>query len=265
MNRNIEFIKEKCIGCFKCRQVCPFNVIEYIEGKPRLNPNKICLKCMHCAAICPVGAISYDGKNAVVNDEFPELTKEFPDLLEAHLMKRRSYRHFKAEPVNRESLEHALKIACWAPSAKNEHPTKYVIVDKKETIDKIMKIILSFAEKHHELDMIVKEYQEGNNPIMGNAPTLLLAYAPNHSINPIGDTTLKLYTAELILQSKGIGSCWAGYLTRLSNSIPELKELFDLPEGNSFVGALMLGYPDHKVEQYDTIPERIKKQDIKWL
>lgn len=265
MNKSIEFIKDKCISCSKCRQVCPFNVIEYIEGKPRLNPDKVCLKCMHCAIICPVGAVQYNGENAVLERDVPELTEEFPELLEVHLMKRRSYRHFKTQPVDRECLEHALQIASWAPSAKNEHPTKYIIVDNKQTIDKIMKIILEFAEKNHELDLIVKEYQEGNNPVMGNAPTLLLAYAPANAINPIVDSTLKLYTAELILQAKGIGSCWAGYLTRLSNSIPELKELFDLPEGNTFVAALMLGYPDYNVEHYDAVPERIKKQDIRWL
>ncbi|MBE6033623.1 MAG: hypothetical protein E7222_02865 [Clostridiales bacterium] len=264
MNKNIEFDKEKCIGCFMCRQVCPFNVIEFIEERPALNPGKSCLQCMHCAVVCPAEAISYNGKNPVIDKRNRTLPEDFTESLESHLMSRRSYRHFTNQPVSREILEHALQVACWAPSAKNQHLTKYIIVDKKEVIAQIMETILEFAKDHSDLDIIVKEYEEGNNPVMGNAPTLLLAYSSDSAINPVGDGTLKLYTAELLLQAQGVGSCWAGYLTRLSNRIPKLRKLFDLPEGSSFIGALMLGYPE-KLENYEKIPERVKKQEIKWL
>ncbi|MFV0518251.1 MAG: nitroreductase family protein [Aminipila sp.] len=254
---------DKCSGCLECVKVCPFTVIDVEMDKPKVKDNKSCLKCMHCAATCHMDAITSDGKKAVLDREKKELPEDFPQLLEEHILARRSFRHFKEEPVNREILEHAIELACWAPSAKNEQGTKYIVVDKKETIKYIMDEIIKFAKETGAIPEIVSEYARGNNPVMGTAPTLLLAYAPNTNINPLGDTFIKLTTIELMLQSQGIGTCFAGYLMRLANGVPALKELFMLPENNSFYGALMMGYPEN--EDYSKIPERVIRQDIRWI
>lgn len=259
----IKINNEKCIGCLKCVEVCPFTVLDVVDGKPKLNEKKNCLRCMHCAATCEVSAITYGEESAVLEKEIKKLPENFAEMLENHIMARRSYRHFDSTPVDRGVLEGALKAACWAASAKNQQGTKYVVVDTREVIDKIMEDILTFARETGAIPEVVAECERGNNPIMGNAPTLLLAYAPEADVNPLGDTFLKLASIELLLQAQGIGSCFGGYLARLSNNVPVLKELFALPEGNSFYGALMLGYP--KGENYSRIPERLQRQEIKWL
>ena len=41
----------KCVGCGACVVVCPFNCLEYMEGKPRLV--KECRMCGLCAQVCP--------------------------------------------------------------------------------------------------------------------------------------------------------------------------------------------------------------------
>lgn len=41
----------KCVGCGACVIVCPFNCLEYTEGKPRLV--KECKNCGICAQVCP--------------------------------------------------------------------------------------------------------------------------------------------------------------------------------------------------------------------
>ena len=42
---------EKCIGCGTCVIVCPFNCLEYVEGKPSLV--KECKVCGICPQVCP--------------------------------------------------------------------------------------------------------------------------------------------------------------------------------------------------------------------
>ncbi|MFX1345754.1 MAG: FAD-dependent oxidoreductase [Promethearchaeota archaeon] len=63
-----EVLEEKCIGCGKCEDVCPYKAIELIEvtkefedlnikvTKSNINP-AVCKGCGTCAATCQVGAI----------------------------------------------------------------------------------------------------------------------------------------------------------------------------------------------------------------
>lgn len=263
-NIMITIDKDKCTGCLTCLSVCPFTVLEEAEGKPRLAEGKGCLKCMHCAAACPEGAISFGEKDAIMQRALPHMTEGFSESLKDHILTRRSYRHFSSKQVDRNLIKEALELAAWAPSAKNQHPTKWMIVDDGEVIKQIMEHILRFAEENNISPEIISEYAIGNNVVMGTAPTLLLAYAPDFAISPETDTAIAMTTAELYLQSKGIGTCWAGYLKRMCNAIPEIQELLPkLPANHSFYGAFMMGYPQD--EEYMHIPQRLKTADIKWI
>lgn len=257
--------KEKCIGCLKCVSVCPFTVLGADEGTPKLREGKACLKCMHCAAACPENAILFNGKEAVLSEPLESLPQTFPMDLDKHILMRRSYRHFKDTPLDKAAVQHALDMASWAPSAKNQHPAKWMVINSKEVIGKIMEHILAYVKETGASPEIVSEYEEEhNNVVMGTAPTLILCYARNNAINSPADTAIAMTTAELVLQARGIGTCWAGYLTRLSNTIPEIRQLLpELPENNSFYGAFMAGYPEN--EEYLHIPDRIKRADIKWV
>lgn len=255
--------KGKCAGCLKCVKVCPFTALEEKNGKPELNQGKLCLECMHCAAVCNAQAITYGSKAAVLDREIKSAPDNFLESLENHIMTRRSYRHFKETPVDRKVLERVLETAAWSASAKNQHDTKYIVIDDKEIIKKIMDEILEFAKATGAVPEITAEYARGNNPVMGNAPTLLLAYAPDDNVNPLGDTFIKLSAVEMLLQAQNIGTCWAGYLTRLSNGVPGVKKILDIPEGSSVYGAFMMGYPDN--EEYHKIPKRLKRPEVKWL
>ncbi len=267
--------KEKCTGCLTCLSVCPFTVLEEVDGKPQLTEGKSCMACMHCAAACTEKAIFYGKQPAVLGEG--ELQKaglnekgiiapagNFSEQLKTHILKRRSYRHFSSEKVDRKLIEEALELASWAPSAKNQHPTKWIIIDDSATLEKIMGHILKYAEENNISPEIISEYAAGNNVVMGTAPTMLLAYASDYAISPETDTAIAMTTAELYLQSKGVGTCWAGYFKRMCNAVPEIKELLPkLPRAHSFYGAFMMGYP--KDEEYLHIPERIKRADIEWV
>ena len=46
----------KCIGCEKCKNVCPANAIQMKNKKPQINRKK-CITCFCCQEFCPVGAM----------------------------------------------------------------------------------------------------------------------------------------------------------------------------------------------------------------
>lgn len=259
----IKIDSNNCIGCLKCVSVCPFQVLEIKDKKPVMEEGKRCVKCLHCAAACAQKAIRLGELEGVWHEELPKLPEDFHKQLEGFLMARRSYRNFKPEPVSRELLRDVFRASAWAPSAKNQHPTRWIIVDDEEKIRTMMAHILEFVKETGVSPEIAELYERGQNVVMGNAKTLILAYARTDAINPPVDTALALHQVELLLQARGVGTCWAGYLTRMCNQVPALKEMLKLPEGCQFYAAMMAGYPDK--EEYLHIPNRQEKPEIQWL
>lgn len=256
---------EKCIRCLRCTAACPFGVLEEQEGNPEIIDKERCMGCLHCAAACPAGAVSLGGLAGILPDARPKMPENGKELMEGYLMTRRSYRAFLPKPVPRDVLEKALRVSAWAPSAKNQHPTKWIIVDDRETMEKMMGHIIDFVKETGISAEILKFLEKGHNAVMGTAAALIIAYAENSAINPPVDSALALYNAELMLQAQGIGTCWAGYLTRMCNGVPALQEMLKLPEDNKVYAAMMVGYPDKSKEYYINIPNRHKQPEIRWM
>lgn len=252
---------DKCVGCLRCTHACIWTIIEARDGRPFVLEDKAagCAKCMHCGIVCPEGAIAFDGEPMMISEEKPVVSDTFGEDLKSFLMTRRSYRDFRQEPVELKLIADALEVAAWAPSAKNQHPTRYIVVQGREKIDALMKYILAYVKETGRSPEVASELARGNNMVFGKAETVILAYARDKAINPAVDTALALDYADLVLQSKGLGTCWAGYLTRFANWIPALREYFALPENHSFYGALLVGWP---TEDYLYIPQRLKRAQI---
>ena len=260
----IKVDESRCIKCMTCVSVCPFTVLKADEGVPKIDTEKWCIECMHCAAACPENAIRFDGKEAVCEEVPAKPANDFAKRLEEHIMARRSYRHFENRPVDKDVLKRVIDISKWAPSAKNQHPTNWVVVNGRENIDKIMEHILRYTKENGISPEIASEYAAGNNVVAGNAQTLLLGYCKSGFINPPVDTAIAMTSIELLLQAQGIGTCWAGYLTRLSNAISEIKyDILMLEEDDTVYAAFMMGYPEK--EEYVKIPARPFDSNISWI
>ena len=72
--------------------------------------------------------------------------------------------------------------------------------------------------------------------------------------------TLAVSYVDLMAQSMGLGTCWAGFFNAAANLWPPMNEALGLPEGHASFGAMMIGYPAFT---YARIPLR-KEARITW-
>lgn len=72
---SIRIHKESCIGCGRCIEACPGNLIGLTEGKAKILIPEDCWGCTSCLKECPVGAVAYylgvdmGGRGAVMSIE----------------------------------------------------------------------------------------------------------------------------------------------------------------------------------------------------
>lgn len=259
----IEINRQQCVGCGQCVSVCPFTVLRLNDETNKAECVKQdCISCMHCAAICSQQAILFQGQPAVLS-KVQDLTDFHAEDLERFIYQRRSYRKFLKKPIPRAMVMKALNAAMVAPSAKNEHPVQWLLIQSEAVQQLLMQTILEYCEKQHVSGEVVMEYKNHNNPVIGENAVLLIGICKKDALNPAQDTAIALTTAEYILQAHGIGTCWAGYLTRFLNMIPACRNIIQLEEAFAVYGSLMMGYPS--TSPYRFVPLRAKNVNLRIL
>lgn len=255
--------KDTCIKCGECAKVCPFTCISMENEYPEMKSSKekACLKCLHCAIICPVEALDFKDLPCE-KEEVLKLDEKAFNATKNLILSRRSKRHFKKEPVPVKVIEEIIRISDFAPSAKNQHPQNWVVVLEQKKVEKIMELVLEWVKDNQMSLEILSEYKSGNNVVTFNAPHLIFGCAPREGkINPYTDTTIALTDIDLLFHAKGIGACWTGYLTRITNASKEIKELLEIGEEMQIFGSLAFGYSEG--ENYSRLPYKEKSQ-ITW-
>lgn len=247
----INLNEEKCIGCGTCATVCATMAIKIEDGKPSIK-QEACMNCGHCYCLCPTDALSVDAPNmdtAVAEND-----------VEKAIISRRSIRRFKDETPAHETIERALRLASWAPSSKNQKANGWSVILGKDKVKETLETALAWCHENKKNRGLLRLYKSGINLITNDAPCLIFSWIKSDAINKETDCAIAMASAELMLQTSGIGTCWAGFAQVVFSTDASLLELIGVPEGAELTCCLMAGVP---AETYKKIPERLES-NIVW-
>ena len=259
--------REKCNQDGICVNECPARiiVIDPKEGYPIPTSDfkDFCLKCGHCVSICPTEALRLDW---LVPGNCPPIKKELgvtPEQAEQFLCGRRSIRAFKEKNVPRDVLEKLLQVACSAPSAKNQQPWHWTVVQEPAEVRRLAGMVIDAMRASIRVNReaattmgfprVIASWDQGYDRVCRGAPHLIVVHADKNWVFGAEDTALALSLLDLYATSLGLGACWAGYVYKTVNAYPPLFEALGLPADHLAFGAMLIGYPKFK---YRRIPVR---------
>jgi len=266
--------ESKCKKDGLCAADCPTVIIQFKDKDsfPEIVPggDKMCLRCGHCVAVCPHGALSH--ADVPLADCMPigkEASVTHAQAVQ-FLRSRRSVRHFKDQPVEKEKLQQLIEIARYAPTASNSQLLEWIVIDDPEKIHGLAEMVIEWVRRVLEKDpepvnapympLLAFAWDMGMDVILHGSHNLVVATAPKEDSNGMVDLTLALSYLELAAPSLGLGTCWAGLLQGALHSYKPLKQALGIPENHPHHYPMMIGYP--KVKYY-RMPER-KKPKITW-
>lgn len=260
----IEIDYDKCVKDRICIRACPYKLFaDSGDGSPVLveNAEELCIECGHCLAVCPFGAIALNGvQQEELPDRIPSLDPA-PEAVEQLFTFRRSIRAYKKTPVERELLNKLADIARYAPTAVNNQPVHWAMVDSKDVLTQIVAHTAMFMRENGMLPRLAEALENGMDLILRDAPALAVAHASTTALSPQTDCVIAAATMELAAASHGIGACWAGLVTRAATDCAPIRTLLQLPEDHGVYAALMLGYPKF---QYPKRPIR-QPARVTWI
>lgn len=160
------------------------------------------------------------------------------DTLEA-IFTRRSIRSFTDERVSEADLHDLLKAGMQAPSARNEQPWHFVVIDDRELLHAI-------PEFHPHSKMLYE------------APLAILVCSDRKleakRASWLQDCSAATENILLAAHAKGLGGVWLGIFPD-AERVKGMQELLSLPEDVRPVALLAIGYPAVEVEPEDRFKE----------
>ncbi len=270
----IKVDSEKCSRDGVCVEVCPLGLLSLDpEGKPEMRPGsaRYCIGCGHCVAACPNGALDNTKNPVAKHTEVPAQFSADPAQVAVLLRRRRSVRRYMDEPVPRDEMLKLLDIARFAPSAHNSQGISYLVVEGRENLLSLSKIVIEWMlevmklspemGERFNMPAIIRAHEMGEDRILRGAPHIIVAHAPAELIAGPVSTVLSLEYVELYAPALGIGTCWAGYAQRCALQFPAFSHFLNIPAHRKITGILMAGYPKYK---YQRLPER-NPLDVAWF
>jgi len=166
------------------------------------------------------------------------------------ILERRSIRKYTGQPVSVHDRDMLLRAAMAAPSAGNQQPWEFIVIDDCETL----KTMIGFHEK-------------GAYNMLGHSPLAIVVCGDLkrqlHEGYWIQDCSAAAENILIAAHSLGLGAVWLGAYPR-QNRVAGIRRLLGIPEDVLPLCIISVGHPDEKKKPSDRYDiSRIHQN--KWL
>lgn len=208
---------------------------------------------------------SYEGKERKAIEEFLSCHSDSPDVPggvrafslrelqlgvlespEDFFFSRYSVRDYSSRKVDKELIERAVKLAAKSPSACNRQAWHVYFTDERREID------------------LALSHQSGNRGFGQDVPCLLLITADLRAFDNAGERYQHwidggMFSMSIIyaLHSLGIGSCCLNW-SKGPLSDRKLRQCIDIPNEESLVMMLAVGYPNDSIKVCESPRDRVE-------
>jgi nitroreductase/NAD-dependent dihydropyrimidine dehydrogenase PreA subunit len=259
--------QKKCKRDGMCAKECPAQIIVLTDKDtfPTLmeNGEESCINCGHCVAVCPHGAFKL---KTMTPAKCPQIRRKLLPAaaqIKQFLMAKRSIRFYKKKIVAHDLLKELIDTARYAPTGSNKQQVEWMVFENQKEVSSLASLVIDGARAMlplipdesmvRKMKRRIAQWEEGKDPMLRDAPHLIVVHCQADLPFAEADCVNALSYLELYAFAKGLGTCWAGYLTAAANFHEPLARALALPLGNKCFGAVMLGYPQYK---YTRIPKR---------
>jgi nitroreductase len=159
------------------------------------------------------------------------------------ILNRRSTRAYKQEQIKDDELQLILEAGQFAPSAINEQPWHFAVIQNKELLGKINEACKAAFINSGNKRFEDRAKEEGFN-VFYNSPTLIIVSGEEQTVTPQIDCALALQNMFLAAESIGIGSCWIHAIAGILNSEEGqiLRSQLGIPQGHLAYCSGAFGY-----------------------
>lgn len=154
------------------------------------------------------------------------------------LRKRRSIRKYSDRPVEKEKIDTLLKSALLAPSSKGIRPWQFIVVDDRETLQKLSK-----AKPH------------GASFVANAAAAIVVIADAEKSDVWVEDAAIASVILMMMIEDLGLGACWCQIRERTYDANATAGEYvrwaLEVPENFEVESIIALGYPAETKPGYE--------------
>ena len=263
----------RCRRCGTCEIVCPNRVFRWQGGEIEdLAPGR-CIRCGHCVAVCPEGALHH---SALKDHLFKRIDPFFElpfDTLEKFFTSRRSCRRFKNRPLRSKTVDALISVARLAPTATNSQNVRFIVLDKKSSIDGLERMIAKYYLKlrrqlrnpisrlfismavgkrtvqayRFHLAAITDRFQailDGTESLFYHAPVVVLSYSSGLPHIALANCNLAVMEILLAAETLRLGTCYNGYALTAMIRDRRVRETAGIPKDYTPGAAIAIGEPD---------------------
>lgn len=262
----ITFHEEMCTACGTCAEVCPEDVLAFTKDKgPSVAVEIGCIKCGHCVAVCSTGAVEHH-KMAMQGFESVDRNIVSPSKMARLLNSKRSIRNFSNKEVPRELIEELIHVAAKSASDNNHQDRGFTVMIEQQQISNledaiakyykrlifwlrpfVRRLLVPFMPRSirgfewslEDLQSMVRQWDEGGNPVFRGAPCVIFIHGPKNNLMSKDNCLVAQQYLMLLAQCHGLGSCIIGFATGAPDV---LKANLSIPDEHEVYAVNTLGY-----------------------